>query len=226
MHNLIANSPADSRFGQGAYIYQVTARTRTGNHSLFNNLFVNHKTMLDINYPSHRGGPQRLDHNVYDASADERAFCVNRAADKPSPWSPAEFLELIRTELGGDSTGVVLSDNEKCVMLTLDQWRAFWAKHDLQNDRGSVVREGMAVAYNPDKYELTINVPFDPATIGSTDHRWIDNDFFGRPVPQDGRALPGPFQDLKQDKNRFRVWSGLPTLERGELPRIASEAND
>ena len=86
MHNLFANSPVDAKYGQGVYIYQVTARTKTGYHSLYNNLFVNHKVMLDINYPSHRSGPQRLDHNVYDAASEDRQFLINSASDKPSPW--------------------------------------------------------------------------------------------------------------------------------------------
>ena len=99
-HNLFANSPTDAKYGQGAYIYQVTKRTRTGYHSLYNNVFVNHKVMLDINYPAHRSGPQRLDHNVYDAAAGERSFLVNSASDKPSPWEPQEFLELVRRDVG------------------------------------------------------------------------------------------------------------------------------
>ncbi len=98
MHNLMANSPQQSRFGQGAYIYQVTTRTRTYHHSLYNNLFINHKTMLNINYPSHRGGPQRLDHNVYDASPNDRTFIINRAVDVPSPWTSEEFMALMETD--------------------------------------------------------------------------------------------------------------------------------
>ena len=100
MHNLFANSPATAQYGQGTYIRQVQPRTKTGYHSLYNNLFINHKVMLDINYPAHRGGPQRLDHNVYDAPSGARVFLVNRESDVPSPWQPEEFFLLVKNDVG------------------------------------------------------------------------------------------------------------------------------
>ncbi len=216
MHNLFANSPPEAKFGQGAYIYQVTARTKTGYHSLYNNLFVNHKTMLDINYPSHRSGPQRLDHNVYDAARGRRAFIVNSAADKPVPWRPDEFFKLVRDELGADGP-VALGGGAK-VALTLDEWRRFWKGHGLVNDTHSVAREGMVVSYHQDSLELKITMPFDPTTIGSTNHRWIDKDFMGELVPQDKAALPGPIQTLQKGVNVFKIWRGLPLLAEGQSP--------
>lgn len=209
MHNLFANSPAESKFGQGAYIYQVTARTRTGYHSLFNNLFVNHKVMTDINYPSHRGGPQRLDHNLYDAEATDRVFVVNSAADKPSPWTAEAFAARIHDELGPLSPGpTTLGGNGKARM-TLPEWRRFWQGHGQTNDLHSVARRGLTVAYNPNTYDLTVHVPFDPTEIGSTAHEKIEWDFFDRPVPRDGSATPGPFQDLRRGRNIYRLRPGL-----------------
>jgi len=219
MHNLFANSPADSRHGQGAYIYQVTARTRTYHHSLFNNFFVNHRVMLDIAYPSHRAGPQRLDHNVYDAAPTDRTFLINSACERPSPWNPTEFIDLVHRDLGAAAPGHSVIDGEKKALLTLDEWRAFWQQHNLPNDRHSVTQQGMAVSYDPATYELTVNIPFDPHTIGSTNHHWIDTDFRHQPVPQDGTAMPGPFQNLRQGRSVFCVWDGLPVLAKGELPK-------
>lgn len=216
MHNLFANSPADAKYGQGAYIYQVTARTKTGYHSLYNNLFVNHKVMLDINYPSHRSGPQRLDHNVYDAASEDRQFLINSASDKPSPWKPEEFFALIQSEVGEDDLQPLHGGSK--VALTLDEWRKFWAFHGLQNDGGSIVRKGMKVSYDPVSFELRVMLPFDPATVGSTGHPKIAHDFAGRPVPQDGNAVPGPFQSMSQGENRFKVWNGLPLVGEGRLP--------
>jgi len=219
MHNLIANSPQESRFGQGAYIYQVTTRTRTYHHSLYNNLFINHKTMLNINYPSFKGGPQRLDHNIYDALPNDRIFIINRAVDVPSPWTSEEFLALMFSDLGAQAKGVTLTNDNKGVAMTLPQWRVFWQKHGLDNDQNSIAKKGILVAYNAATFEVTITVPFDPATLGSTNHDWIDKDFYESPIPQNGRAMPGPFQNLKQGVNRFHVWDGLPVLAPGELPR-------
>ncbi len=216
MHNLFANSPADAKYGQGVYIYQVSARTRTGHHSLYNNLFVRHKVMLDINYPAHRSGPQRLDHNVYDAADGERSFVVNSASDKPSPWEPEEFLTLVQRDVGHEGPSP-LSGGRK-VALTLDEWRNFWSKHGETNDRGSIALKGMTVTYEPATLELTVNLPFDPRAVGSTSHPRIDRDFSGQPVPRDGKATPGPFQSAARGANRFRVWDGLPLLDAGELP--------
>lgn len=216
MHNLFANSPADAKYGQGAYIYQVTARTRTGYHSLYNNFFVNHKAMLDINYPSHRSGPQRFDHNVYDAANDDRTFIINSASDKPSPWTPKEFFELVRGDVGMEGP-VALHGGAK-VALSLVEWRTFWSKHGQQNDRGSVTREGMKVSYDAKSQELKLMLSFDPSSVGSTNHEKMDRDFEGQLVPQNGRALTGPIQSLRKGANRFKVWNGLPLLAEGELP--------
>ncbi|TWT84249.1 hypothetical protein CA13_57250 [Planctomycetes bacterium CA13] len=218
MHNLFANSPAESRNGQGAYIYQVTARTRTYHHSLFNNLFVNHKVMMDIDYPSHRGGPQRLDHNVYDTSAEQRVFLVNSFSDKPSPWSPAEFIDLVDRDLGQSSTGRDSLDGGNKANLTFDQWRAFWLSHGLRNDEHSVLEKGMSVSYEPKSHELTVFVPFDPKVVGSQPSEVVEKDFWLRPISKSGNASPGPFQNLKQGMNVFRIWDGLPMLGTGDLP--------
>lgn len=216
MHNLFANSPKNAKYGQGAYIFQVDPRTKTGYHSLYNNIFVNHRAMMDINYPSHRSGPQRLDHNIYDAVPGERAFRINSSSDDPSPWQPAEFFALVSHDLGKDWSPKPLRGGAK-VAMTLEEWRAFWAAHDLRNDVHSVTRRGMEVAYDQDRLELVVTLGFDPA-IGSTDHAGMDRDFTGAPVPQNGKAIPGPLQSLREGMNVVGVWKGLPLLERGELP--------
>ncbi|MCH2060662.1 MAG: right-handed parallel beta-helix repeat-containing protein, partial [Verrucomicrobiales bacterium] len=216
MHNLFANSPPRARFGQGAYIYQVTARTKTGYHSLYNNLFISHKAMLDINYPSHRSGPQRLDYNVYDVREAERAFIINSASDRPSPWKPDQFFKLVKGEVGSDGP-LAISGGGK-VALTLAEWRRFWKKHGLDNDVHSVTRKGIKVSYQQDSLELKISMPFDPSMLGSTTHRLMDRDLMGVPVPRDGSAVVGPVQLLKKGANSFKVWRGLPLLAEGELP--------
>lgn len=229
MHNLFANSPEDSSHGQGTFIYQVTARTRTYHHSLFNNVLVNHKVMMDINYPSHRSGPQRLDHNVYDASTDEFVFSVNGASEVPPPWSSNEFFDLVDSDLvDSDLTSSKavreLSKSESRnggdkARLTLDQWQTFWSAHGLPNDKHSVLSEGVSVSYIPDSQELTLVIPFDPAGVGSVSRKPVESDFWENPIPRNGHALPGPFQNLKQGTNVLSIWDGLPLLDEGVLPK-------
>ncbi len=216
MHNLFANSPSEANYGQGAYIYQVNARTKTGYHSIYNNIFVNHRVMMDINYPSHRSGPQRLDHNIYDASTEERTFIINNASDKPSPWSPKEFYEMVRKEVDkGNPTP--LHGGSK-VGMTLNEWQTFWAHHGLKNDQNSVTKKGMVVSYDQTKLKLTIRLTFDPSDIGSIKYEKIKMDYEGNLIPKDGSAIPGPFQNLRKGNNIFNIWDGLPLLKKGELP--------
>ena len=217
MHNLFANSPADAKYGQGAYIYQVTTRTKTGYHSLYNNLFIKHKVMLDINYPAHRSGPQRLDHNVYEAAPGERAFLINRASDVPSPWEKEEFFALVKSDVGGGAPQAL--DGGAKVALTLGEWRMFWKRHGQDNDLGSVVHEGMRVEFDEGSLVLTVEIQFEPGEVGSTDNGKLAQDYFGKPLPLDGKSKPGPFQSLKKGVNTFKVWDGLPLLERGALPQ-------
>ena len=216
MHNLFANSPSDAHYGQGTYIYQVNARTKTGYHSIYNNILINHRVMMDINYPSHRSGPQRLDHNVYDASMESRTFIINNASDKPSPWKPKEFYEMVKKEVS-DGQPTPLHGGSK-VAMTLHEWRNFWAHHDLKNDQNSVAKKGMTVSYDQENLRLNIKIPFDPTSLGSIDYEKVKLDFLGTPVPKNGNAVPGPFQSLKRGNNIFRVWDGLPLLNKGELP--------
>jgi hypothetical protein len=159
-----------------------------------------------------------LDHNVYDASPGQRVFVINSACDTPSPWSPTEFLKLIHRDLGASSPGVQAMNGEAKALLTLEEWQSFWQKHGLANDQHSVLHAGMSVSYDPESHEVTMAIPFDPSRLGSTDHEFMDNDFWGDTVPQNGRALPGPFQNLEQGENVFCVWNGLPVIEAGELP--------
>ena len=218
MHNLFANSPSEARYGQGTYIYQVNARTKTGYHSIYNNIFINHRVMMDINYPSHRSGPQRLDHNIYDSTTKERTFIINSASDKPSPWEPKQFYEMVKKEVS-DGNPTSLHGGSK-VAMTLNEWQSFWDHHGLKNDHNSVTKKGMEVSYDQTKLEIKVTLTFDPTNIGSTEYEKIRTDFEGTPIPKDGNAIPGPFQSLRAGKNIFKVWDGLPLLKKGELPII------
>lgn len=218
MHNLIANTPENARYGNGYYLMQGNARTKTYHHSLYNNVFVVGLPMLEMDYPSHRGGEQRSDYNVFNAPADKPVFAVNKQVDKPYPWTNREFYELIKKELSDKFQNIEEFKDTSRVCLTLGQWQHFWSKHDLANEMNSTVTEGIKVEYLPENQEIEIFVPFDPAMCGSQNHKFVDHDFFGKSISQNNKAIPGPFQNLKKGKNSFKVWDGLRILEEGELP--------
>ena len=86
--------------------------------------------------------------------------------------------------------------------------------------QGNLLATLKAISTNTKKTKLEIKVTltFDPTNIGSTEYEKIRTDFEGTPIPKDGNAMPGPFQSLRAGKNIFKVWNGLPLLEKGELP--------
>lgn len=220
MHNLLANTPRQKTFGQGYFVRQVDPRTKTYHHTLYNNIFAGSFPVLSFNYPSHRGGEQRIDYNVYDVADTARAFCVNAASDDPSPWTNAQFFSLIKEELGS-KTSILKFDNQNFVPLTLSQWQKFWAFHQCKNDENSLLAEGIKVSYDPEKYELTVFVPFDPREAGSKNHAFVDVDFWGETIPQNQQALPGPFQNLKKGINTLVVWDGMCVLTENTLPDLS-----
>ena len=217
MHNLFANSPKTAKYGQGAYIYQVNARTNTGYHSLFNNFFINHRLMMDINYPAHRSGPQRLNHNIYDGNKNERTFIINSYSDRPSPWKPDEFFELVKNDVGTENP-IALNGGSK-VGLTISEWQKFWLKHGQKNDTESIMTKGITISYNESDQTLKINIPSNIKFNGSTNYDKISTDYAEKPVPQNGTAIPGPFQSLTTGENIFKIWHGLPLISQGELPK-------
>ncbi|TNJ41497.1 right-handed parallel beta-helix repeat-containing protein [Tamlana fucoidanivorans] len=217
MHNLLANTPTQETFGQGYFVRQVRPRTKTYHHSLYNNILAGSRAVLDFNYPSHRSGKQRIDFNVYDVNMNDKVFCINKTSDDPSPWSNQEFYKLIEKELAIYDDLVAFEDKGH-VALTFKQWQTFWENHDCPNDKNSKIHKGIQVSYLPELQELVVIMPIAPKKMKSKDHDFVDVDFWNQDIPQNGYALPGPFQNLKQGKNRFKVWKGLKVLGENELP--------
>ena len=172
--------------------------------------------MMDINYPSHRSGPQRLNHNIYDADQDERTFLINSYSDRPSPWKPNEFFKLVKDDIGIGKPKPINGGSK--VAMTIKEWQRFWLKHGEKNDTKSILTKGMSVNYNESKNELVVNMPSGIAFPGSTNYEKIKSDYHNQVVPQNGTAVPGPFQSLKAGKNVFNIWKGLPLMPRGQLP--------
>jgi len=222
-HNLFACTPAANSLGhrdsgQAVYIRQASARTKTYHHSFFNNLFINNHQLVDVDYPSHRGGPQRFEHNVYDSEPDARRFAINKLSEKPSPWEDQEFMEKISTELGAESPGAEQLTGRRRARLAFSEWQVFWRYHGLANDIASQLQVGSQATYDAKQQRLMLDISYQPAGGGSTDVAGLDTDFFGRPLPKKQNAKAGPFQALQTGKNMFEVWSGLLILQPGQLP--------
>ena len=104
------------------------------------------------------------------------------------------------------------------VALTLEEWRSFWKTHGESNDGGSTEADGMTARFDPETFLLTLSLPIDLASLGTTRHETITADYFGVPFPEDKQPIPGPIQRLTSGTNTLKVWHGLPPLARGALP--------
>ena len=100
-------------------------------------------------------------------------------------------------------------------LMDFDAWKTFWSKHGLTNDKNSRIVPGNTVSYDRSSQKLKLHIAFDPAKMGSKTHKMAKHDFFGRRIPADGKAAPGPFQNLKKGDNVFKIWSGIPIPEKG-----------
>ena len=216
-HNLMANTVEQSTYGQGVFVRQVSARTKTYHHSLYNNILVGNSLVMDFNYPSHRGGPQQIDYNVYGCNAKERVFSINSSSDKPAPWNRNEFEGLLSSEIGRDVFGSPNGSATRA-LLSFAQWKDFWEVHGLHNDRCSTLVQGSTVSFDDQNQTLTIELVEDPDDFQTTGISGVESDFFGVPIPTRKRIRPGPFQELKSGTNSFSVWDGIPILGEGLLP--------
>ncbi len=217
IHNLIANSPTQKTWGQGLIIHQVSARTKSYHHTAYNNIFAGSLPIMEVCYPSHRGGPQRFDYNLYNTTEEDTDFYISAACEKPNPWSKEEFYEMMKSEV--EAAGELKAFREENrVMLTFDQWKHFWQGHDCDNDQNSIINNETSVVYHPSSQEVVIRLGIKPDLFKSKNHDRMESDFFGNPIPQDGTAIYGPIQNLKFGFNLFDVWDGLEILGKDQLP--------
>lgn len=218
MHNLVANTPASEAYGQGLYIRQVSARTKTYHHSLFGNLFIGNARNVEVNYPAARSGLQRFDYNLYGVSRDAPTFAINNKSDVPSPWSVDEFEALVRDDLGRDASAEELDVEERRVEVDARNWRAFWKSHGTDVDGGSQFDPQARVSYEPESHRLTVYLQIAARRITSEGYLSMVSEFPGEGIPPEVVEFPGPFDQLRQGANQFVVWDGLAILSEGELP--------
>lgn len=218
VHNLLADAPEAARYGQAVYIRQVSPRTKTYHHSFYNNLMLGTASVMDVNYPSHRGGPQRFDGNAYGCAETDRLFRINNRAEKPTPWSDDEFFDLIREDLD-DAHNLEQIAGDGFAKLTFDQWRQFWRRHSAAWDAHSRLYPTASAAFDRATQTVAVTMPEDIESWSTKSLESPTADFFGKQRSLDAAAPPGPFAELRPGENRFEVWDGLPLLAAGELPR-------
>ncbi len=201
-NNLIANTPDTPGYGQGVLIQQVSPRTTTSHHTFVANLLIGNARNVEVNFPSHRSGPQRFDGNLYDVTPESRSFAINDKSDQPSPWSAQRFRDLFHAQQPGGWLPEAAWREPRKALLNFEEWRSFWRRHGESNDLQSRCSAGNSVGYDPHTHTLTIELSGDPPA-----HK-------GGNVPPRSSTLSG----LEAGVNQRTVWQGPPLVGRGELP--------
>jgi len=103
-------------------------------------------------------------------------------------------------------------------------WKAQWSDYnDSSNaDLNSILNNQLDADFDQASWTLQLNVNDAYVLPATKVHPKVTVDYFGRPIPNDGSALPGPFQDLTEGQNELRVWRGLKPVAADEMPDFAT----
>ena len=87
------------------------------------------------------------------------------------------------------------------------QWKSRWKTYNdtTDADANSKSVPGSTCAFNPETFELTLHIAFDPMSIGVTPDSRVTGDYFQNKLPAPLK-VPGPFQSLKQGTQTFKLW--------------------
>ena len=226
LHNLIIDHPSGTGDNVAGFYGKTFNADRkengykytVGNFTFYNNLWIGVEMPYGHPYPDHYSAPSKFDHNVYTGSDTMRMFGIHRFCGSPWPYTTDEVAELVHQDLGDVSPGKETLNLGNLIGLTFREWQEFWRTYGTTADGNSRLSPGSTASYDREKLVVTLHVDFDPSLVGSSDHPHAGKSFQGLSIPQDGKALPGAFQDLKPGMNTYHVWSGIPVLKEGQLP--------
>jgi parallel beta-helix repeat protein len=214
-NNLIANNKGGSPYGhngEGFFLRTVTNREPSKSNNFYSNLVLMNSAPMNVLYPLGAGGDNAFDYNVYTANATDKVFFINRACQ--CGLNQDLLMSNVSSALGQlASTDLAGSNSNGAVKMTFRAWQTFWKSKGADSDQNSIITAPNTVDFNLQAGSVSINMSFDPATLGAKpitnfgDYAFASAetfvDFNGNPVPTDGSAKPGPFQDLKQGANTF-----------------------
>jgi hypothetical protein len=211
VHTGIKNS---EQYGQAIYIRQVGPRTKTYHNAFYNNIICNSDIFYDINYPMWRGGEQRFLGNVYDNGATEKKFFINPTSDSPQPMSDSLFMERVAYDTGFGKDKVSGKDSKKAEM-DLESWQKFWKSHSMHYDGDAQIVERIGVQYLPDTQLVFLYIK---EKLSERDNSNWNFNFKMRYNLTEEKSFPGPFGEIQTGSNYYKIYSGLPSVKRGELP--------
>lgn len=221
-HNLIYGTVGANSYlshGEGYFQGRVTTRVANagGNFTLNNLMGASEGGVLSIPYPCGGTTNNRSDYNVY-AETLMRPFNINvhcpmNGTPTNTPFeSNGALATQILKDLGvaAPASASVFRMGFTAVGVSIDEWKAFWQFHNEPHDVHSLASTGMKATFDRTTMKVRLNIDFDPTATGSEAFAGITTDFFGKPIPQDGKAKPGPFQDVVTGMNEFQVFKCAP----------------
>jgi hypothetical protein len=105
-------------------------------------------------------------------------------------------------------------------MYGFNDWRTQWSNYNATSnaDMNSILNNQLSCVFDSVNLTIQMNINDEYFLPKTKFHSKVDEDFFGQPIPVDGSALPGPFQNLKQEQNPMKLWNGLSPLAEYEMP--------
>jgi hypothetical protein len=105
-------------------------------------------------------------------------------------------------------------------LYTFSEWQSKWSNYNawVNYDLNSRLTSQLSCSYDSATLSMQINPGAEYFLPKTMVYPNIDKDFLGLPIPTDGSALPGPFQNLKQENNQLKLWNGLRPLVEYEMP--------
>ncbi len=192
-HNLLFDNPdfgVNLRVVTSRGMNTASGKVEASNNRIVNNIFAaNGMGALSIPFPDARAHGNFSDGNLFDAPGP---FLWSTLAGAP--------LEAVRARAGAEKPVLrSRAGRESGVALELDDWRRLAGF-----DKGSAA--GM-VQVRLDEASLTLEIEIDrtASAAGTQAVAGIERDFSGAPMPA-GQPLPSPFQNLKEGRNRIRLW--------------------
>lgn len=222
IHNLIYGTTGSNQYlshGEGYFQGRVTTRVaNSANNLTLNNLMgASEGGVLSVPYPCGASTNNRTDFNVYSETLmrpfNINVHCPMNGTPTNTPFADNAALAMqIFTDLGAaaPASPSAFRVGFTAIGVNFDEWKAFWAFHNEPHDARSLLSTGLKATIDRKTMKLTINVDFDPGATGSEAYAGITTDFLGKPIPQDGKAKPGPFQDLVMGTNEFQVFKCAP----------------
>ena len=203
-HNLLA-----SNSGTGVLMRTITDRQAGGRHvetsheRIINNIFYdNGRGAIILPYPSQYSKGNLSDFNLILPRVAGELFAVNEFKECPPGKNAVAALEASLKESGASQKD--WPNLEKWTshpVLDLRQWQGLMG----MDKNSSEIPKQISIFLRPRAPSVSIKVDKKFLEAKSIDTEIVAYDYLGFPRPE-GKALPGPFQNLKEGMNNIQLW--------------------